>query len=380
MLDGGVIEPWKLPHGDSARVLLLSMRNLTRHVSRCAGYEFEDVIAECDHADIIAPARTPQRSGGALRRCVGKVMRLFDPLIKDEIRLSSDYDLFVVFVRSEKDLRYVDRIKGWRDRCRISVCVLDELRTQPVKRSPRSVEVLSRFDRIFSSIEDSVDTIQQVTRRPCHFIPGGVDALKFCPYPRNPPRSIDVYSMGRRPAAVHQALMARGVSDDAFYFYDTTSDFAVIEPWEHRLLLANLIKRTRYFIAFPPKFDRPAEAPGERDLGLRFFEGAAGGAVMLGLPPNGTAFSECFDWRDAVIRTTADGRGIAALMAELDGQPERLAHIRRDNVSHSLCRHDWIHRWRRMLETIGLPVSSGVVKREECLRNLAELVAANGFK
>jgi hypothetical protein len=79
------------------------------------------------------------------------------------------------------------------------------------------------------------------------------------------------------------------------------------------------------------------------------------------------------------LRTPADGREIAALMAELDGQPERLARIRRDNVSHSLGRHDWIYRWRRMLETIGLPVSSGVIQREECLPNLAELVAADGL-
>jgi hypothetical protein len=101
---------------------------------------------------------------------------------------------------------------------------------------------------------------------------------------------------------------------------------------------------------------------------------------MLGMPPNGPAFPECFDWPDAVIRTPVDGHEIAALMAELDGQPERLARVRRNNVSHSLCRHDWIYRWRRVLETIGLPVSSGVIKREECLRNLAELVAAEDAK
>jgi hypothetical protein len=29
--------------------------------------------------------------------------RLLDPLIREEIRLSQDYDLFVAFVRSEKE-------------------------------------------------------------------------------------------------------------------------------------------------------------------------------------------------------------------------------------------------------------------------------------
>jgi hypothetical protein len=168
--------------------------------------------------------------------------------------------------------------------------------------------------------------------------------------------------------------VSRQASGEIFYVYDTTSDFAVIEPKEHRLLLANLIKRSRYFIAFPPKFDRPSEAPGGRDLGLRFFEGAAGGAVLLGTPPNAVAFQACFDWPDAVIRTPADGSQIAALMADLDRQPDRLNRVRRDNVVNSLRRHDWIYRWRRMLETMGYSVSHEMTQRERRLTCLAELV------
>ena len=135
----------------------------------------------------------------------------------------------------------------------------------------------------------------------------------------------------------------------------------------------------RFFRRFSPKFDRPSEAPEGRDLGLRFFEGAAGGAIMLGIPPNGAAFQGNFDWPDAVIHTPGDGSQIAALIADLDGQPDRLNRVRRDNVVNSLRRHDWIYRWRRILETFGLPVSYEMIKRERRLTCVAGLVANDAF-
>ena len=355
------------------------MRNITHHVSRCGGYEFENVIAECDTADILAPRRPAQRSEGVVRRCIEKILGVSDPLIDHEIHLDQEYDLFVAFCRSARDLRYVELIRGLHDKCRRSACLFDEIRVDAINMSREHLKVLSRFDCVFSNLEESVDAIQQVTERPCHFIPGGVDALEFCPYPRNSPRAIDVYAMGRRPPALHQALVSREASGEVFYVYDTTRDFSVIDPGEHRLLLANLIKRSRYFIAFPPKFDQPSEAPEGRDLGLRFFEGAAGGAIMLGIPPSGAAFQGNFDWPDAVIRTPADGSQIAALIADLDGQPDRLNRVRRDNVVNSLRRHDWIYRWRRILETFGLPVWCEMIKRERRLTCLADLVANDAF-
>ena len=377
MSDGSAIGGRGVPGPEGPRVLLFSMRNLARHVSRCGSYEFEGVVAECSNVDVVAPRRRPP-GGSPFVRYARRVLGLESPTVDDDAHPSRDYDLFVAFVRSVKDLRHVERLLGRSGRCQTSVCILDELRPEAIDRSPHGMEVLSRFDCIFSGIHDSVEIIRRLTGRPCHPSPGGVDALKFCPYPGNAVRGIDVYAMGRRPAALHQALISREAAGELFYLYDTVSNFDVIDPAEHRLLLANLIKRSRYFITFPPKFDRPDEAPGERDLGLRFFEGAAGGSILLGGPPNGLAFREHFDWPDAVIRTPADGGEIAELIADLDRQPERLDRIRRDNVANSLRRHDWVYRWRRILETVKLPVPSGVVARERRLLGLAELVAAGG--
>jgi hypothetical protein len=201
-----------------------------------------------------------------------------------------------------------------------------------------------------------------------------MDALRFAPFPESRARTIDVYNMGRRRAEEHRALLASAERGEIFYIYDTTADFGVIDPLEHRILLANLIKRSRFFITFPAKFDVPAETGGTEEMGARYFEGAAGGAVMIGMAPRCAAYDDCFDWRDAVISTPRDPAQIPCLIAELEAQPHRLAQIRRNNVTNSLRRHDWAYRWHQILDCAGLPATAGLVEREAELNRVAGLV------
>jgi hypothetical protein len=148
-----------------------------------------------------------------------------------------------------------------------------------------------------------------------------------------------------------------------------------MKPAEHRQLLSNFVKRSRYFLAYPAKFDRPDETRGQEELGLRQFEGAAGGAVMLGSAPQCEAYHRNFDWPDAIIPLSSTTPSeVGKLIAELDAQPDRVARIRRDNVANSLLRHDWVYRWRQMLEIIGLPPSEGMMLREADLKHLAGMV------
>jgi hypothetical protein len=163
---------------------------------------------------------------------------------------------------------------------------------------------------------------------------------------------------------------------ELFYLYDTVTTFDVNDPRDHRALVAGLIKRCRYFIAYPAKFTLDAETGGHQELGPRYFEGAAGGAVMLGRAPTSPGFDRCFDWPDAVIPTSTDPNRIVSLVAELDAQPERMQHIRRNNVVNSLRRHDWAYRWRDVLASLHLPARSGLITREQQLINLACLAEA----
>jgi hypothetical protein len=161
-----------------------------------------------------------------------------------------------------------------------------------------------------------------------------------------------------------------------FYVYDTVGNFDVNDARDHRALVASLIKRCRYFIAYPAKFSVIAETGGLQEMGPRYFEGAAGGAVMIGRAPNSQGFDSLFDWPDAVIPTSTDPNGIVELVAELDAQPERAQHIRRRNVVNSLRRHDWAYRWRHVLESLQLPARSALVEREQQLISVASLAGA----
>lgn len=360
--------------GDAARVLVFSMRNIRHHVARGPGYEFEDVICRCDSVDVIAPA-PPAEAKSRVGRYLDRITAGNTPRIDGRIVVDKEYELFFAFCLDPQDLRYMNLIEGLREKCRRLVCVVGELWPGMIAQAHEGLEVLRSFDFVFSNFQSSVEAIRRATGRPCYFLPPAADALLFCPFPLSPARCLDVYNMGRRPTGLHQALIARAECGDFFYVYDTVGNFPVLDAREHRGLLANLIKRSRYFVAYPAKFDKPGETNGLEEVGSRFFEGAAGGAVMVGAPPRCAAYDQGFDWADAVIPTAADGAQIAALIAELESDARRIERIRRDNVVNSLQRHDWAYRWHDVLDHVGVPTSSALEEREARLKSMAAIGA-----
>jgi hypothetical protein len=179
--------------------------------------------------------------------------------------------------------------------------------------------------------------------------------LRFAPLPARAPRAIDVCNIGRRSEVTHRALLRLARERGLFYYYDTVAasggsgkqrTFRVDDPLEHRLLLASVLKRSRYFLANRGRINEPEFTRGHDEIAGRFYEGAAAGTVMLGEPPRTPEFEQQFGWKDAVIPAPFDSPEIGDLLACLDREPERLARIRRDNVAHAARRHDWVHRLR----------------------------------
>jgi len=369
-------DPRPAAESDRPRILILSMRNLTTHASRCATYEFEDTISACDAVDVVAPVRTPSpgRISRRLQRSVGRP----DWTVTASVPLEPEYDLLLATFQEPSDLEYFARLRGIRERCRRTACMLQEVWASQMDQWRPHLRALSEFDVLFTPLASSTSTLSELSGRPCHFVIGAADALRFCPYPGPPDRSIDVYSMGRRSKAVHRALLDLADAGTYFYLYDTVANFSVMNPAEHRALLRNFVKRTRYFLAYPAKFDSPEETHGQQEVGLRHFEGAAGGAVMLGSPPRCQAYEDHFDWPDAVVPvSTSEPSDIREVIAELDRQPERVERIRRNNIVNALLRHDWVYRWRQMLDVIGLAPSEGMSVREAQLKRLAAMVLAS---
>jgi Glycosyl transferases group 1 len=364
----------------SARTLLFSQRNLDRMVYQCWKYEFEDVIAEVDAVDVIAPAATPEgriatRAGRRLVNSARRRVGLLPMASMGEVRVSHSYDLFFAAFLFPDEVRFLDKLKGWRERCKIAVCFLGEVWNKDVELLRACAPLLRQFDRIFLHVGASVPMVASVLGRPCQLIFSGIDAARFCPFPDPPARVVDCYSFGRRSPSTHQALLRLAANRRFFYVYDTVSQFPIIDPGEHRRLTAEVIKRSHYFIAYKHNLDVVSKTGGDEALGSRLFEGMAGGSVILGAAPDCPELATVFDWPDAVIPIPYEVADMAPILADLDGQPERIDRARRNNVAGALRRHDWGHRWATILDAVGLAPLPALEARRARLTALADLVA-----
>jgi len=290
------------------------------------------------------------------------------------IKLERDYDLFFTICSGASDLLHLTALKGWRDRCKTTVCWFVEFYAKDIPRYKSCLEVLSQFDYVIFVFNNN-EPLKRIINGQGHFLPGAVDALRFCPYPNPPKRNIDVLSIGRRAPAVHEALMKMAEEDGKLYVYDTINALQAYNLDEHRSLLANLAKRSRYFIVSPGKFDRPKETGGQNEFGHRYFEGAAPGSIMIGMGCAGNQeFGKIFNWEDAVIEVPFTSDAIVDTIRELDKQPERQARIRQTNVLQALLHHDWAYRWEAVLGMVGMEPLPMLLERKARLKKMADLV------
>jgi hypothetical protein len=154
--------------------------------------------------------------------------------------------------------------------------------------------------------------------------------------------------------------------------YDTLKYLNTFDLEQHRALFANKAKRSRYFIAYPAKVDRPEERGAQSELGARYFEGAAAGTIMIGERPSNEHFDRLFPSPDAVIPLPHDAQDVEDVITDLDRQPDRQDRIRRTNVVDALLRHDWVYRWETVLRIAGLEPLPALSKRKQRLSELAE--------
>lgn len=360
----------------AARICLYSMRHIERHVSRCAEFEFEDVICDVDEVERMVPERCCWYGFG--RRAANRLARhAYINCLNPGIKVSppeKDYDIFMAICQQPGDLLGLNAVRKWKERSRVSVCWLVELWARNCDQWKRHLNVLAQFDHVFLMFNDSVEPVTHIIDKPCAFLAPGVDTLAFCPYPDPPDRSIDVFSLGRRSEATHEALLRMAEQRKIFYIHDTLCEMYTLYPQQHRRLVANMAQRSRYFIANAPKINKQSETGGQTEISYRFLEGAAAGAVLIGDPGNSETFTRLFDWPGAVLRMPYDTQNIETLLAEWDAQPQRLAAIRKDNIIQSLRRHDWVYRWRTILDAVGLEPTGALTDREQRLKALAETV------
>jgi hypothetical protein len=291
-------------------------------------------------------------------------------------RLTKEYDLFIAYLPFMRDLIQIPAIQGWKDYCSTSVCWIDEIYAADIPMLKNWLPALLSFDHIVLAYRGAIPPVTEAIKRPCHWVPTAVDAIRFSPYPCPPERVIDIYRMGSGSEGLHLALLALAEKKNMFYVYDTfvASDIKIHDHQQHREMLANMIKRSRYFLVSPTTRPIPGATGDQIEVGLRYYEGSAAGTVMLGQCPDSETFNSLFNWQDAVVEVQADGSNLADVILDLEAQPERLMEISRRNAIEALLRHDWVYRWKQILDIVGLEPAPQLGKRENRLKQLAEQV------
>jgi hypothetical protein len=368
---------------DHSRVLVYSQRNLCKHPAWACLYELQDLVSEVDETDFFMPTQDYEYS-----KWIFKWGKRFSrsAAIGDQIRpkpnslvLDRDYDLFYVLLAEPFEVLALNSINNWRDRCKFVVCHLVEIWEKDIPAWESILRYFFKdFDHIFVGHHHGLDKIRQITGRPCSYLPITVDALEFCPNLQVQERPIDVMSLGRKSEITHQALLNFARNENRWYVYDTLKilnmNTYVKSHKEHRSLIINQLKRTKYFLANRARADRPDIRGSQAEIGYRFFEGAAAGTVMIGEYPETKIYEEYFNWPEATIRSPFDNPDIGALIKELDAQPERTERIRRDNVVNSLMRYDHVYSWEKALGLAGLPATEKLLKRKADLAEKAEAI------
>jgi hypothetical protein len=370
--------------GRGGNVLLLSMRELAQLVAYCVNYEFEDVVSEVTGAD-----RVNVRDGGTLEwsRRIYRYSRFlggrrFSKSLKlhSTVRLERDYELFLPVFNHPHELYSLTAIPNWRQRCRFAACFLSEMWVHNLPNY--LLELLAEFDHIFVGVSHPVAAVTRITGRPCTYLPLAADVLSFAPVPPVE-RVIDMCNIGRRSQVTHEALLglAADRSRNFFYYYDTVAasgmdmkhrTFRVQNAREHRMLLANLMRRSQFCFAHKGFVNDPNATQGRDEISSRVYEGAAAGVIMLGEPPRSNPdFDQQFNWAETLIEVPFDCPEIGRILTELKADGERTARIRRNNLLNAALRHDWNHRLSAVYQTFGIPPTEGMLARNERLQALA---------
>ena len=360
----------------TSRVLMFSHGNVAdKMLVRCMNYEFEEVISQIDSVTVLAPSPNKWfKYGTRISQRLAKNTPLsLNPGI-DEIVVEGRYDLFFTVCEFVKDLLALNALKGWQERCAKSVCWIDEILLSECVHRACLAKLISQFDHVIVGCKQGVGLIKPLIEGECVFLRPGVDAFRFSPFPHHPERSIDVLSIGRRSEVTHSKLIRMAEDNKIFYVYDSTNGDEARSPAEHRLLYANLCKRSRYFIVNPGKIDQPDAIGREIIIGARYFEGAASGCILIGEVPGDDSFQKFFPWPDAVVPLPYNSENIDKVMEEMDLQPDWQKKIRKNNLAGSLLSHDWVYRWETVLGLAGMESLPALMKRKQRLKGLAESV------
>ena len=85
--------------------------------------------------------------------------------------------MFFAICSFSSDLLEVTFDTTWKDWCRTSVCLIDEIWLTQVKAEQKYLLLLRHFDHVMLYYSGSVSTVNRLTGVPTRYLPPGVDVI-----------------------------------------------------------------------------------------------------------------------------------------------------------------------------------------------------------
>jgi hypothetical protein len=364
------------------RCLVMGTFNMDVRAWSGVPWEFADVISRIEEVDLVAPPDrfydkdNPNAAPPLAARIDAKLRRIARRHVPrmPVTRLTQDYDLAFYICHFIYEIEELAQIRDWRGRSQKAALFLLEGWPATFAQQARTLALLDRFDHVFVLNGSSIGPLSRYTSTPISQLSTATDVLRTTPVPDHPARVVDLCCIGRNDPEVHAALLELSRERGLFYHYDVWKNQNVAAGWEQvRRWNADLIRRSRFYLVWDPahRNARRDHAGDMQALSTRYFEGTAGGAILLGSAPDCPEYHAAFDWPDAVIPLAGDPAGV---LDALTADPVRCARLRAENIRQSLLRHDWAHRWRQVLHSFDLAPTPAHREREDKLVRLAGMM------
>jgi hypothetical protein len=172
------------PDTDKLRICMPTARDFARRTYHCSLYEAQDVLLEGTDVDLV---RLEPRWGFRARyhwqkrlayHDISKTLASRNPGLR-KVTLDKYYDVFVAVCQAQAEFLYINAIDGWQDRCKTSICWLDELWALDVPLLKQWMPALRRFEHVFVGCRGTVEPLSDALGKQCHWMPGGTDAFRL---------------------------------------------------------------------------------------------------------------------------------------------------------------------------------------------------------
>jgi hypothetical protein len=198
---------------------------------------------------------------------------------------------------------------------------------------------LQRFRPCFVAYREAqIELQRRFPRGQFEWLPFGIDTTTFAPTVGA--RDVFAFWMGRRHEPLHRALVEYCAARNLTYVYRQPNEYLSAKE------LGELAGRSRYFLVTPPDLDNPRKTGRFSPLVMRYLEGLAAGARLLGVLPKSGEYEALLPL-NAICQVAPDGSDLAKKLDE-DVASERATA----DVLSAMAQVRGRHSWRRRAEQI----------------------------